>query len=108
MEGVGSFKYNTIELPTHIAPLKDILRKKRTTSKPNLDEQEMQEIIDTIQQAIHKQAFVHLTYFENNQYRLLIGKINELSLSSRTLTVNDAFSVRTTLSLANIIYVTFA
>ncbi|WLR52001.1 YolD-like family protein [Bacillus tianshenii] len=104
----GTIKWTAMMLPEHVEMIKEIWREDEKKPKPILDEQELQELNETIEQALQEESTIHLTYFEAGDYKLITGKICRVNVHQKTLLVEDAFDNRTSFSFTNIIHATLA
>lgn len=71
----GKMKWNSLMLPEHVGKLREWVKEDSLVTKPNLDEQEYEKIQQIMEQAIHQNNHIAITYFENNQLHQFVGKI---------------------------------
>lgn len=63
-------------LPEHVKQLREFDRDQSKKVKPELDEQQLQLIEETICEAMSENLYLCFTYFKDDDFYLLIGKVH--------------------------------
>ncbi len=87
----GSQKWTAIMLPEHIAELKKIFSEngKEHKEKPILDDQQLMDNEIMLKEAIENNLTVEITYYNNNQFNNVDGKITFVDVQNRYLLLDD-------------------
>src|SRR5699024_9725583 len=73
----GKMKWVSLMLPEHVELLENVFAER--THRPILDEQKRAEIDQKLKYSIHHQMYVMITYYKNNEYITLHGKIKRIN-----------------------------
>ncbi|NSL50656.1 YolD-like family protein [Calidifontibacillus erzurumensis] len=80
----GTIKWTAMMLPEHVHEIRELWANDRKLPKRSLDEQQLELINYTIQQAMTENTSVKITYYENGCYLEKIGYIKKIDpLSSQ-------------------------
>ncbi|MDR7074226.1 YolD-like family protein [Fictibacillus barbaricus] len=72
----GNIKWQGMFLPEHVKLLVEYNQVQKKKQRPVLDEQQMELIQETIYQGMEEGRSFCFTYFHNDDYHLLIGKVH--------------------------------
>ncbi|MDM5335684.1 YolD-like family protein [Fictibacillus enclensis] len=85
----GALKWTAMMLPEHVKALREFDRDQEKKVKPELDEQQLQLMEETICEAMANNLELCFTYFERGDFRLLIGKVHFIDSYKRELRIVD-------------------
>ncbi|MDT8861617.1 YolD-like family protein [Alkalihalobacillus sp. MEB130] len=74
-------------LPEHKEALMQQKQQKRKVAKPELDEQELEEIGTVVLDSLKHELAVQITYWEDGQFHELIGTIDRIDWHSKKVKV---------------------
>ncbi|KGP71193.1 YolD-like family protein [Pontibacillus yanchengensis] len=74
----GTIKWTSLMLPEHVQILKDMWNEDELQTAPELDEQALQELNETIQYAYKEQITITLHTFSDGSFHDYTGKIEHL------------------------------
>lgn len=94
-------------LPEHVAMIRDVVANQNKVAKPVLDDQEIEEIERTISEAMSKNEKLTFTYWENGEYKTLIGKVDRFDQFNKSLRIIDEFGDKMELIIMDIVNVRF-
>ncbi|WP_018933780.1 YolD-like family protein [Gracilibacillus lacisalsi] len=86
----GKIKWASLMLPEHVEMLQDFFADEPLKEKPILDEDYVNEMELTVQQAIHAQQKITLNYYQNSSFKSAIGHIIKIDPIARKLTIQEA------------------
>lgn len=87
----GNIKWTSLMLPEHVAMVRQIYANKDKVAKPQLDEQELEEIERIIGEGMQEQTNLVFTYWVDGYYRTVIGRVSKFNQLRQTLRVIDQF-----------------
>jgi hypothetical protein len=99
----GNIKWTSMMLPEHVKLLRDWKEEERIQKKPELDEQKLEEMNETINEAMAYNQTLSFVYFEDYEYRILIGHIHYADSVRKELRIVDEFGDRHDLKLEDIL-----
>nr|WP_241840629.1 YolD-like family protein [Fictibacillus sp. S7] len=85
----GSIKWTAMMLPEHVKQLREFDWEQSKKMKPELDEQQLQLMEETIYEAMAEDLYLCFTYFKNDDFHLLIGKVHFVDTYNREFRVVD-------------------
>lgn len=90
-------------LPQHKQALLNRKEEQRKVKKPNLDEQALAELDQTIHRAIVKNILVRLTYYRNGSFHQFVGHVDRYDGASKQLRIVDRDGQIHTLKISDIV-----
>ncbi|QFT89607.1 YolD-like protein [Bacillus sp. THAF10] len=87
----GTIKWTSMMLPEHVKLLRDWTKEDTYETKPELDEQRLEELNDLFCDAMETGREVTITYFEKRRYHLFVGAVHHLDPLNERLHVVDKF-----------------
>ncbi|RBW68259.1 YolD-like family protein [Bacillus taeanensis] len=94
-------------LPEHKTMLSQLYKDQDKVEKPELDQQQLEEIEQTICEAMTFNQELTSTYYKNGKFELLVGKVHFLDEMNKTLHIQDHFGDFYRLKFHDIINVQF-
>ncbi len=85
----GNIKWQGMFLPEHVKLLREYDRESKKKVKPELDEQQLELMQEIICDAMEYNLNLCFTYFYNDDFRLMIGKVQYVDLYRGELRVMD-------------------
>lgn len=85
----GTKKWTSIMMPEHIRMLQEFFNEEEKVEKPILDEQELEEINFTLNEAIENNLTVQISYYIDGGFKDVVGKINNINAHNRHLWIDD-------------------
>ncbi|RXZ00846.1 YolD-like family protein [Fictibacillus sp. S7] len=85
----GAIKWTAMMLPEHVKKLREFDWDQNKKVKPELDEQQLELIEETICEAMAEDLFLCITYFKHDDFHLLIGKVHYVDTYKRELRIVD-------------------
>lgn len=104
----GTIKWTAMMLPEHVKLLKDWMEEDKYQAKPELDEQQLEEMNELFCEAMTTGSEVTITYYDKNQHCLLTGKVHHYHEVKQELQIVDASGEEHYLQLKTIIGVRFS
>lgn len=98
----GRIKWTSMMLPEHVKMLRDWTREDEDEKEKLLDEQQLEQLNETIMEAMEFNRPVTITYYRSWKYELLIGKIHYWNETGQKLHVVDRFEEMHRIELAAI------
>ncbi len=83
----GNIKWTAMMLPEHVAMLRELKLSENKKSKPVIDEQQLEEMNNTIHLAITNKKIVNVTYFKDFDYKTINGIIQRFDLVLRSIRI---------------------
>jgi len=77
-----------IMLPEHIAALRHRKEEQKKLPKPELDEQELQEIGIVIMESLNYEINVLITYWDEGYFREIISVVDKVDLQTKRIKLN--------------------
>ncbi|MYL32825.1 YolD-like family protein [Pontibacillus yanchengensis] len=74
----GNIKWTSLMLPEHVQILKDMWKEDDLQTAPELDEQALQQLNETIQSAYEEQLTIILHIFSDGSFHEYTGRIEQL------------------------------
>ncbi|MFE7060839.1 YolD-like family protein [Sutcliffiella sp. NPDC057660] len=99
----GTIKWTSMMLPEHVKLLRDWTKEDLYETKPELDEQRLEEMNELFCEAMETGKEVTITYYEKRRYHLFVGAVHHLDAYQRRLHVVDKFGEASYLCLENIL-----
>ncbi len=99
----GNIKWTSMMLPEHVKLLRDWKEEERLRKKPELDEQKLEEMNETINEAMAYNETLSFVYFSAYEYKLLVGNIHYADPVRKELRIVDEFGDRYDLKLQDIV-----
>ncbi|MCF6137690.1 YolD-like family protein [Pseudalkalibacillus berkeleyi] len=99
----GNIKWTSMMLPEHVKLLRDWKEEERIWNRPELDEQKLEEMNEIINEAMAHNQTLSFVYFEDYDYKILIGNIHYADSFRKELRIVDEFGDRLDLKLQNIL-----
>jgi hypothetical protein len=72
----GNIKWQGMFLPEHVKLLREFDREHKKKKKPEIDDQQFELMQDTICDAMENNLELCFTYFQYDDFRLMIGKVH--------------------------------
>lgn len=86
MRDRGTKKWTSLMLPEHVVMIKELWAESAYKEKPNLSDQQLEEIEFNLQEALAANLEVKIKYFKTHDYHLVYGKVNK---SDNFLVINE-------------------
>lgn len=99
----GTKKWTSFWIPQHVQMVHHMFEEDTYETKPQLDEQELEEINNRLHYALHQGIEVEITYFTHHQKQKITGKIHSIHLLHRTITLDN--EERTKLKMDNVLHI---
>ncbi|EIT86137.1 hypothetical protein A374_06046 [Fictibacillus macauensis ZFHKF-1] len=99
----GKLKWQGMFLPEHIQALKELNWNQSQKKQPELDEQQLQRMEETIHEAMAYNVPICFTYYQKGDFHLLIGRVHYADTQQQALRIVDFHGDRHTLKLTDII-----
>jgi hypothetical protein len=103
----GRIKWTSMMLPEHVKMLRNWAKEDSYEQPITVDEQALEKMNEITEEALHSGKRVVITHYDDHQYRPLIGTIVRVDTLKQTLHVEDNFSERWVVPLANIVDIRF-
>ncbi|UZJ78754.1 YolD-like family protein [Fictibacillus sp. KU28468] len=103
----GAIKWTAMMLPEHVKQLREFDLEQNEKVKPELDEQQLELIEETICEAMAEDLFLCITYFKYHDFHLLIGKVHYLDDSKREWRIVDYHNELHKINLDDLVDVKF-
>ncbi|WP_210365655.1 YolD-like family protein [Bacillus sp. REN3] len=87
----GRIKWTSMMLPEHVKLLRDWAQEDQYEKEKQLDEQQLEQLNDTILEAMEFNRPVSIAYYRRRKYELVIGKIHYWDELGQKLHVVDRF-----------------
>ncbi|WP_078545910.1 YolD-like family protein [Litchfieldia alkalitelluris] len=88
----GAIKWTSMMLPEHVKLLRDWAAEDLHQQKPELDEQQLEEMNSLMCEAMETGNQLIITYYEQNRHKLLIGTVHHYDEFTQKLHVIDKFN----------------
>jgi YolD-like protein len=88
----GNIKWQGMFLPEHVKLLREFDRAHNNKKKPEIDEQQLELMQDTIYEAMEYNLNLCFTYFYNDDFRLIIGKVHYVDQDKSELRIMDFYN----------------
>jgi hypothetical protein len=98
----GRIKWTAMMLPEHVKLLRDWVREDQYEQKISLDEQQLEIMNEILMGAIEHDQFVAITYYQNHNYKIVIGKIHDWDELAHKLYIVDRFNESQRISIADV------
>src|SRR4051812_26443296 len=99
----GRIKWTSMMLPEHVKLLKDWVKEDSFEDRKEMDEQQLDQMNEILFKAIEFDQFVTITYYQNRNYQIIIGKIHYLDETARRLHIVDRFAEVQRIPMADIV-----
>ncbi len=99
----GNIKWTSMMLPEHVAMVREIYANQYKVAKPQLDEQELEELERIIVEGMRDQVTLVFTYWSNGYYKTFMGKVLGFNQNQQALKIVDQFEDRVELKVADLI-----
>ncbi len=87
----GAIKWTAMMLPEHVKLLRDWVEEDFDQSKPELDEQQLEEMNGLLCEAMEAGEQLVITYYERKRHKLLIGTVHHYDEFNQKLHIIDKF-----------------
>jgi hypothetical protein len=87
----GNIKWQGMFLPEHVKALRGYQLELSKKEKPVLDEQQLEIIENTINEAMEFNQTLNIVYFRNGEYELVVGKIHFIDTYQQEIRIVDMF-----------------
>lgn len=87
----GRIKWTSMMLPEHVKMLRDWSQEDEYEKEKQLDEQQLEQLNDTILEAMEYNRPLGITYYRQRKYELVIGKIHYWNELGQKLHIVDRF-----------------
>ncbi|WP_079509644.1 YolD-like family protein [Mesobacillus jeotgali] len=87
----GRIKWTSMMLPEHVKMLRDWAQEDEYENEKQLDEQQLEQLNETILEAMEYNRPVSITYFRQRKHELVIGKIHYWNEPGQKLHIVDRF-----------------
>jgi hypothetical protein len=98
----GRIKWTAMMLPEHVKLLRDWVREDQYEQKLTLDEQQLEVMNEVLLEAIEFNQFVAITYYQNHNYKIVLGKIDNWDELDHKLHIVDRFNESFRISIADV------
>ena len=85
----GNKKWTAMMLIEHRKRLKELKESEKDREKPILDEQEKAAINSKLQQALQNDLELKIKFYENKQFKLVNGRIEEVDINQKIIIVDN-------------------
>ncbi|MGD6963972.1 YolD-like family protein [Fictibacillus phosphorivorans] len=103
----GNIKWQGMFLPEHVKLLREYDRENKKKIKPELDEQQLELMQETICDAMENNLYLCFTYFQNDDFRLMIGKVHYVDQFRGELRIMDKQNELQKIKLNDLINVSY-
>ncbi len=83
----GNIKWSSLMLSEHREKLKELFYREDERERPELDEQKREELDSILKKAVCQQLLVRVVYYQNRQYKELMGIIKGYDQSKKSLII---------------------
>lgn len=87
----GRIKWTSMMLPEHVKMLRDWVKEDTYESKKRLDEQQLEQMNETIAEAMEFEQALTITHYHNKQYELVLGRVHYWDTLESKLHIVDRF-----------------
>lgn len=87
----GRIKWTSMMLPEHVKMLRDWAQEDEYEKERQLDEQQLEQLNETILEAMEYNRPLSITYYRQRKYELVIGKIHYWNELGQKLHIVDRF-----------------
>lgn len=87
MKDRGNIKWTSMMLPEHKKRLSDLYKQQFHSSKPDLDEQKIEELNHNICLALNDERQYKITFHQNHTYHSVTGRIENGNFINKTLRI---------------------
>ncbi|MGG1573216.1 YolD-like family protein [Fictibacillus sp. NRS-1165] len=101
----GKMKWQGMFMPEHVKSLREYDWDNQNKTKPDLDQQQMELIEQTICEAMAENLALCFTYFKDGDFHLLIGKVHYVDTFRRELRIVDSHGEIDKIKLADLVEV---
>ncbi len=98
----GRIKWTAMMLPEHVKLLRDWVKEDRYEQKISVDEQQLEVMNEILMEAIEWNQFVAVTYYQNHNYKIVVGKVHNWDDLTHKLHIMDRFQESHWISIADI------
>ncbi|MDN4075515.1 YolD-like family protein [Fictibacillus terranigra] len=99
----GNIKWTAMMLPEHVKALRGFDWDQTKKEKPELDEQHLSLMEETIREAMAENLELCFTYFQKDDFHLYIGKVHFIDTYRKELRVMDFHEETFRLKLENLV-----
>ena len=92
-------------LPEHVEMIKKVWVEDQQTTKPVLDEQQLEEMNTIIEEAIAFDNKLYFNYYKKGEIHSLIGYIHNVNILKKKLYIVDQFHHTVTLDMSDILHI---
>jgi hypothetical protein len=87
----GKIKWTSLMLPEHVKMLRDWQEEEKYKTKPQLDEQQLEEMNETICCAMETGEPLAITHYVNRDFEVVVGRIHYYDDIQKQLRIIDHF-----------------
>jgi hypothetical protein len=87
----GRIKWTSMMLPEHVKMLRDWVKEDTFEYRKQLDEQQLEQMNETISSAMEFDQNITISHYHSNQYELVIGKVHYWDALGQKLHIVDRF-----------------
>lgn len=98
----GRIKWTSMMLPEHVKLLRDWVKEDQYEQKKIIDEQQLEWMNEILMEAVELDQAVAVTYYQNHNYEIVVGKIRDWDELAQKLSVVDRFEEVHRISIVNI------
>ena len=89
-------------LPEHVKLLRDWVKEDQYEQKKIIDEQQLESMNEVLMEAVEFDQLVAITYYQNHNYEIVVGKIHHRDEPTQKLHIVDRFEEVHPIALVNI------
>ncbi|WP_270179177.1 YolD-like family protein [Alkalihalobacillus sp. CinArs1] len=101
----GNIKWTSMMLPEHVKELREWKEEDRRREQPELDEQKMEEMNDTICEAMAFHQPLTFHYFKNGTKNVLTGYVHYIDQLNKELRIVDLDEKRQNIPFASLVHI---
>ncbi|MFP4660939.1 MAG: YolD-like family protein [Halanaerobiales bacterium] len=103
----GNIKWSSLMLTEHREKLEKLLQRDQDIEKPELDEQQLQEMDRSLKKALEFKQLIKVKYYKNHSFKEYQGKVLKYNTISHIITIKGSED-EYNLNVYNIIDISFA
>jgi len=85
----GTRKWNSFWIPDHVQMVHGMFEEEEIEKKPELDEQELEEMNAYLYYALHEGIEVEITYYSNHRLKKITSKIQSINMVHRYIILDN-------------------
>ncbi|NRD80658.1 YolD-like family protein [Bacillus sp. BRMEA1] len=99
----GRIKWTAMMLPEHVKLIRDWVKEDQYEKQKEMDEQQLEQMNETLAAAIEFDHYVMITHYYNRNYEIVMGKIHYWDELAHKLHVVDRFEAVHRIPIAAIV-----